>query len=135
MSRRTEQIAEAIKEEVSKTIQRELKDPRLGFVTVTRVEVSPDLKHAKVFFSVLGEEEAKTESLKVLRRASSYLRRELSHALTIRYVPELHFEFDVAMEHGDKIQRLLLQLEQEEKAHLAASPRPSESQTEAAKGE
>lgn len=119
MSRRTEQVAEAIKVEVSQTIQRELKDPRLGFATVTRVEVSPDLKHAKVFFSVIGDEEVKKESLKVLKGASGYLRRELAHKLTLRYVPELHFEFDVAMEHGDKIQRLLMQLEQEEKERSA----------------
>ncbi|HEX2912336.1 MAG TPA: 30S ribosome-binding factor RbfA [Chloroflexia bacterium] len=119
MSRRTEQVGEAIKEAVSELIQRELKDPRLGFVTVTRVEVSPDLKYAKVFFSVLGDQEAKTESLKVLKRASGYLRHELSRLLTIRYTPELHFEFDVAMEHGDKIQRLLMQLEQEEKEREA----------------
>ncbi len=116
MSRRTEQVAEAIKEKVSETIQRELKDPRLGFVTVTRVEVSPDLKHAKVFFSVMGDEQAKIESLEVLKRASSYVRRELAHKLTIRYTPQLHFVFDAAMEHGDKIQRLLKQLEDEQKA-------------------
>lgn len=117
MSRRTEQIAEAIKEEVSELIQKELRDPRLGFVTVTRVEVSPDLKFAKVFFSVLGDEQVKTDSIKVLKRASGYLRRELAHVLSIRYTPELHFQFDEAMEHGDKIQRLLIQLEAEEKLH------------------
>jgi ribosome-binding factor A len=121
MSRRTEQVAEAIKEEVSTLIQRELKDPRLGFVTVTRVEVSPDLKYAKVFFSVLGDENTKAETLKVLKRASGFLRHELSHILTMRYTPELHFEFDVAMEHGDKIQRLLMQLEQEEKEREQAA--------------
>lgn len=108
-------MAEAIKEEVSTLIQRELKDPRLGFVTVTRVEVSPDLRHSKVFFSVLGSDESKKESLAILKRASGFLRRELSHRLTIRYVPELHFEFDIAMEHGEKIQRLLHQLEEEAK--------------------
>jgi ribosome-binding factor A len=124
MSRRTEQVAEAIKEEVSTLIQRELKDPRLGFVTVTRVEVSPDLKYAKVFFSVLGDEATKTETLKVLKRASGFLRHELSHILTMRYTPELHFEFDVAMEHGDKIQRLLMQLEQEEKERAQAAGNP-----------
>lgn len=122
MSRRTEQVAELIKEEVSELIQRELKDPRLGFVTVTRVEVSPDLKNAKVFFSVLGDDQVKAESLKVLKRASSFLRRELSHKLTLRYTPELFFHFDVAMEHGDKIQRLLNQLAEEEKVRAAESP-------------
>ena len=115
MSRRTAQIAEAVKEEISALIQRELKDPRLGFVTVTRAEVSPDMKYAKIFFSVLGDEEAKAESLKVLKHAGHYLRRELAHNLNLRYTPALHFEFDVAMEHGDKIQRLLMQLDQEQK--------------------
>jgi ribosome-binding factor A len=115
MSRRTEQVAAAIKEEVSKLIQRELRDPRLGFVTVTRVDPSPDLKYAKIFFSVMGDDVVKAETLKVLRHASGFLRHELSHILTLRYTPQLTFEFDVAMEHGDKIQRLLMQLEREEK--------------------
>jgi ribosome-binding factor A len=116
MSKRTEQIAELIKETVSELIQRELKDPRLGFITVTRAEVSPDLKHAKIFFSVLGDETAKAESLKALKHASHYLRRELAHKITLRYTPELFFHFDAAMEHSDKIQRLLQELAQEEKA-------------------
>lgn len=115
MSRRTEQVAQAIKDEISIIIQREIKDPRLGFVTITRVEVSPDLHYGKVFFSVLGSEEEKKASLGVLKRASGFLRRELSSRLTMRYVPELHFQFDVAMEHGEKIQRLLHQLEEEAK--------------------
>lgn len=115
MSRRTEQVAEAIKDDISVLIQRELKDPRLGFVTITRAEVSPDLKHCKIFFSVLGTDEQKKESMMVLRRAAHYLRRELSHQLTLRYVPEIHFEYDIAIEHGEKIQRLLFQLEEEAK--------------------
>ncbi len=121
MSRRTEQVAEIIKEYVSEAIQRELKDPRLGFVTVTRTEVSSDLKYAKIFFSVLGDEQVKADSLSVLKRASSYLRRELSHRLTMRYVPALQFQFDAAMEHGDKIQRLLKQLAEEEKSQTVAT--------------
>ena len=129
MSRRTEQVAEAIKEEVSKLIQRELKDPRLGFVTVTRVEVSPDLKYSKIFFSVMGDDAVKKETLKVLKGASGFLRHELAHILTLRYTPQLNFEFDVAMEHGDKIQRLLLQLEQEEKEREQAAGSPVEAET------
>lgn len=122
MSRRTEKIAELIKEEVSRLIQFDLRDPRLGLVTITRVETTPDLRYAKVFFSVLGDEETKKESIKVLQRASRYLRRELAPKLQIRYVPELVFSFDAAMEHGDKIQRLLLQLAQEEKERAAQAP-------------
>ncbi|NWJ47802.1 MAG: 30S ribosome-binding factor RbfA [Chloroflexi bacterium] len=115
MSRRTEQVAEMIKEIVSTLIQRELRDPRLGFVTITRVEVSPDLKHAKLLFSVMGTEEARKDTFKALKGASGYLRRELFHQLQMKYVPELHFEFDGGIEHGDKIQRILQAIEQEEK--------------------
>ena len=110
MSKRTEQVAEAIKEEVGVLIQRELRDPRLGFVTVTRAEVTPDLKKAKIFYSVLGSEEVKKETFRTLRGASGFLRRELSHILQLRYVPELYFEFDVGVEHSERIQRLLLEL-------------------------
>lgn len=130
MSRRTEQVAEAIKEDVSILIQRELKDPRLGFVTVTRVEVSPDLKHAKVFFSMIGDEEARNQSLLVLKHASGFLRRELSHQLTLRYTPELHFEFDEALIQGEKIQRLLLELEQEEKTRENAGGQTTSAEAE-----
>jgi ribosome-binding factor A len=121
MSRRTEQVAEAIKEDVSILIQREIKDPRLGFVTVTRVEVTPDLKLAKVFFSTIGDEEVRKQSLKVLKGAAGFLRRELSHQLTLRYTPELYFYFDAALEQGEKIQRLMLEIEQEEKERAATA--------------
>ncbi len=128
MSRRTEQVAEAIKEEVGVLIQRELRDPRLGFVTVTRAEVSPDLKYAKIFYSVLGSEEVKKETFRALKRASGFLRRELSHTLRMRYVPELQFEFDVGIEHSERIQRLLNELEEEEAAHPSKPAGETESQ-------
>lgn len=116
MSRRTEQVAEAIKEEIGLLIQRELRDPRLGFVTVTRAEVSPDLKHAKIFYSVLGTEEVKKETYKALRGASGFLRKELSHKLQLRYTPDIHFEYDIGVEHSERIQRLLGELAAEESA-------------------
>jgi ribosome-binding factor A len=125
MSRRTEQVAEAIKEEVSVLIQRELRDPRLGFVTLTRVEVSPDLKFARIFYSVLGSEETRKETYKALKSASGFLRRELSRILRMRYVPELHFEYDVGVAHAEHIQRLLHELEQEE-----ATTKTGETRTE-----
>jgi ribosome-binding factor A len=114
MSRRTEQVAEAIKEQVSTLIARELRDPRIGFVTVTRAEVTPDLKRAKIFYSVMGDDEVRKETFQALKRASGFLRHELSHSMGLRYVPILYFEFDVGIEHGEKIQRLLKEIQAEE---------------------
>ncbi|MEI7554752.1 30S ribosome-binding factor RbfA [Candidatus Chlorohelix sp.] len=125
MSRRTEQVAEMIKEIVSTLIQRDLRDPRLSFVTITRAEVSPDLKHAKLFFSVMGNEESRKDTFKALKGASGYLRRELFRHLQMKYVPELHFEFDGGIEHGDKIQRILHAIEQEEKQNQPSETKES----------
>jgi ribosome-binding factor A len=122
MTRRSERVGELIKAEVSALIQHDLRDPRLGLVSITRVEASPDMRTAKIFFSVLGDEEKKKDTIKVLRGAAGYLRREIAPRLQLRHVPQLFFQFDEAMEHGDKIQRMLLQLEQEEKARAATNP-------------
>ncbi len=116
MTRRTEQVAEAIKEQIGVLIQRELRDPRLGFVTVTRAEVTPDLKHATIYYGVLGTDEVKKETAKALGGATRFLRRELSHALQLRYVPAIHFEFDIGVEHSDRIQQLLREIKVEEAA-------------------
>lgn len=129
MSRRTEQIAEAIKASLAKIIPRELRDPRLGFVTITRVEVPPDMKLAKVFFSVIGSEEEKKNSHKVLKNAAGFLRRELASDLNMRYTPNLLFQFDAAMEHGEKIQRILRELEEEEKNRPPLPPILEEEQS------
>jgi len=125
MSRRTEQVAEAIKEGIGTLIQRELRDPRLGFITVTRAEVTPDLKRATIYYSVLGTDEVKKETSKALEGASRFLRRELAHALQLRYMPALRFEFDIGVEHSDRIQRLLHDIQAEE-----AATRPEEKKSE-----
>jgi ribosome-binding factor A len=109
-TRRQQQVADAIQKEISVLIQRELKDPRLGFVTVTRAEVSPDLHYARVFVSVLGTPEEQAASLKALESASGFLRRELGTRLTMRYVPALQFRADASIAHSDRIARLLNEL-------------------------
>jgi len=128
-------VAQAIKDEISIVIQREVEDPHLGFVTITRVEVSPDLHYAKIFFSAIGSEEVKKDSMVVLKRMSGFLRRELSHRLSMRYVPQLQFYFDIAIEHGDKIQRLLNQLEEEAKLNPSQTGHESRVARPEAKGE
>ena len=106
-SRRLEQVAGLLQEELSHLLEREVKDPRMGFVTLTGVELSPDLRHARVYFSVLGDEEAVQQSLATLERAAGFLRHELSRRLTLRQVPELHFVLDRSGERAQRISCLL----------------------------
>ncbi|MCM1565264.1 MAG: 30S ribosome-binding factor RbfA [Dehalobacter sp.] len=100
-------LAESIKAEVAQMIRENIKDPRLGFVTVTDVEVADDLRHAKIFVSVLGTEEEMKSSLDVLNKASGYLRSELGKIISLRYFPEITFKYDQSIEHGAHISKLL----------------------------
>jgi ribosome-binding factor A len=94
--------------ELADLIQRELKDPRVGFVTVTEVRMSPDLKHARVYVSVFeGEEEKKQESVDALQRAEGFLRHSLGRRLRLRYVPALRFVVDDTLDHSARIEELL----------------------------
>lgn len=100
-------LAESIKAEVSKIIREDIKDPRLGFVTVTDVEVAEDLRHAKIFVSILGNEEEIKSSMDVLNKAAGYMRSELGKIISIRYFPEITFKYDQSIEHGAHISKLL----------------------------
>jgi ribosome-binding factor A len=107
-------VTEAIKRELGFILDRELKDPRIGMVTVTRVDLSEDLRHAKVFVSFLGGDEEKAEGLKRLRRARGYLRSELAGRLDLRVVPELAFIIDESAENYLRIEKLLREIHSEE---------------------
>jgi len=108
MTRRTERINDLLREEISDLLRREVKDPRVGgLVTVTEVDVSPDLRQAKVYVSVLGTDEEKTSTFRALAAASRFLQRELRKRLTIRRVPELSFVADDSIERGARILELL----------------------------
>jgi ribosome-binding factor A len=108
--KRLDRVNQLIREEISLLLQRELKDPRLGFVTVTHVETSPDLRIAKVFVSVLGDEAKWTASLTALASARGFVRNWLRQHLDLRQTPELDFRADRSMEHAARIQELLRQL-------------------------
>ncbi len=112
-TQRAARVGEQMREELAKLI-RELKDPRVGFISVVKVEVSGDLRHAKVYASVMGNEQQKKDSMKGLASASGFLRSELSQIMRLRYVPELHFELDESIEHGSRIAKLLVQVQQEQ---------------------
>jgi ribosome-binding factor A len=113
ITRRQRQVAELLHEEISLLIQRRVRDPRLGFVTVTGVEVSPDLRVAHVYVSVLGSDDDVQRSLESLRRAAGFFRRELGASLSLRYLPELNFRPDDTLERGFRIDRLLDSLHHE----------------------
>ena len=104
---RSARIADQIQRELAELVRLELRDPRVGLVTLTGVELSRDQSHAKVFFTVLGPASAAELALEGLQRAAGFLRSELAHRLTTRKVPELHFEYDESVERGMRLSRLI----------------------------
>jgi ribosome-binding factor A len=112
MSQRTQRLDSQIQQELMELLQREMKDPRVGFVTVTRVETAPDLRHARVWVSVYGTDDERARSMDALHDASPWLRRRLGERLKIRRVPELSMRRDDSIEAGDRVLRLLHELEE-----------------------
>ena len=104
---RMRRVDEAVREVLSGAITQELKDPRVGFVTVTAVETSPDLRHARVFVSVLGDEGQRERSMDGLRAAHGYLQRRLNEELRIKHTPSLDFIYDDSVDRSLRIQTLL----------------------------
>ena len=104
---RSARIADQIQRSLAEVIRLELRDPRVGLVTLTGVELSRDQSHAKVFFTAFGADSVAETALEGLRRASGFLRSELAHRLSTRSVPELHFEHDVSIERGARLSRLI----------------------------
>ena len=113
---RPERVGEEIRQEMSVLLAREVHDPGLGFVTVTRVKVSPDLQQARVYYTIIGDDRAKKDTERALQRAAPFLRRQIGSRIRLRRVPELSFEFDRSIEHQDRIERILLELAEERKA-------------------
>lgn len=104
---RAVRLADQIQRDLAEVIRRELKDPRVGLVTITGVEVSRDLSHAKVYVSALEAQEAHRATVEALQHAAGFLRARLSHSLRVRQVPELHFVFDEAVERGIRLSQLI----------------------------
>jgi ribosome-binding factor A len=110
-TRRQEQLGEVIAEELSDLIRTRMKDPRIGFASITDVELSADLRHAKVFVSVLGAPEEQRATLHGLEHAAGFLRHELAQRLNIRYTPEILFRLDESIERGTRILQLIHEME------------------------
>lgn len=107
MSRRADRVADAVRHAIAELLVFEVKDPRIGMVTVTAVTISPDLRHARVFFSVLGDETKRAKTLAGLRSATGFIRAEIAHRLKLRVAPEIAFEFDPSIEESVRLSRLL----------------------------
>jgi ribosome-binding factor A len=122
MSQRTDRLDSQIRQELMDLMQREMQDPRIGFATVTRVETARDLGHARVWVSVLGTPEERDRSLSALTDASSWLRRRLGERLQLRHVPQLSIRFDDSIASGDRVLRLLREIETEPRSEPGAAP-------------
>ncbi len=110
---RTNRVAEQMKKEIGEIINQKLKDPRIGFVTVTDLDLTNDLQHATVYVTVLGDETEKEESLIGLTKASGFVRSEVGKRIRLRKVPEIVFQFDEAHEHGNRIESILRKLKKD----------------------
>ena len=116
---RPDRVGEQIRQLLSESLAREVHDPGLGFVTLTRVRVSPDLQTARVFYTSMGDDKARKETRRALDRAMPFLRRQIGRQLRLRRVPELVFQFDESVESQERIERILLDLKAERDARDA----------------
>jgi len=103
---RPQKLGDLIQRELSELLQRELRDPRVGMITITGVDVSPDFSHAKVFFTTLSQEHI-AEAKEGLKRAAGFLRSQLARRIKLYTTPELRFEYDESVERGDRLSRLI----------------------------
>jgi ribosome-binding factor A len=123
-SERPSRVGDQIRVEIADLLAREVHEPVIGFLTITRVAVTPDLQQARVHYTTMGDEKARRESRRALERAKPFLRRQLGRRLSLRRVPELQFFFDESVERQDRIERILQDL-QAERAGVGAPDEPS----------
>jgi ribosome-binding factor A len=110
MTQRTNRIDELLRQEIGGIITREVADPRVGFATITKVETTPDLRHAKVWVSVIGQQKERAATISALSRAMPFVRRELGRTLRLKRIPDLHVELDDTAERGTRVLHLLDEL-------------------------
>jgi len=110
MSRRTRQVGDLLREELNDIIRQDVKDPRVGFFTITRVEMSPDLRTASAYISVLGSDDERTGTIDALESAAGFIRRQLKPRLRMRQIPEIAFVDDRSMEYAQTISTAINQL-------------------------
>lgn len=114
MSERTDRVAEQLREHLGMLMEKDISDPRLELVTITAATVTPDLRHARIYYSVMGGAKKKAASAAGFESAKGHLRSALAHNMAMKFTPELHFVFDEAVETGEKIDRLINRYKSEE---------------------
>ena len=114
---RPDRVADQIRKELSVLIAREVHDPGIGFLTITRVKVTPDLQQARVFYTTIGDAEARKDSARALGRATPFLRRQVGQRLRLRNVPELTFMYDESIEQQDRIEKIIQEIHAERAEH------------------
>ena len=106
-SQRAQRVAETIHKEISSLLIKGLKDPRIGFVTITSVDVTSDLRQARIYYTLMGSKDDRSQTQAGLDSCSSYIRQHLGRQMRLRFVPEIHFEYDASFDYGQNIERLL----------------------------
>ena len=114
---RPERVGEQIRQELSQILSQQVHDPGIGFLTLSRVKVTPDLQLARVLYTVIGDEKQRKETQKALERAIPFMRRQIASRMRLRRVPELQFFYDQAIEHQDRIEQILIDLKREREAN------------------
>ncbi len=114
MSQRTDRLDSQIRAELAELMHREMKDPRIGFATITRVETARDLGSAKVWVSIMGTDDEREQTMKALGDAAPWMRRQLGSRLTLRHIPQLIIKHDDSIEAGDRVLRLLREIEEDQ---------------------
>ncbi len=115
MSRRSERVAEAIRREASLLIEHQLRDPRIGFITITRTTIAEDLRNAVIYYSVLGEEKTKKLAQKGFISASPFMKKQIARSLKLRYVPDIKFKIDDTLDYAERIEDMLRKVKEEKK--------------------
>ena len=127
-SHRPDRVGDQIRQQLSELLSRgQVHDPGIGFITLTRVKVSPDLQLARVYYTTLGDEPARRETARALERATGFFRRAIGDRLQLRRVPELKFQFDESVAHQDRVEKILRELHEEDerrKATVTDEPDP-----------
>src|SRR5688500_18836457 len=118
---RPDRVGEQIRKELSELIAREVQDPGIGFVTLTRVKMTPDLQNARVYYTIIGDAKARQDTQRALGRATPFLRRQVGHRVRLKNVPTLEFFYDESIERQDRIEEIMLDIQ----AERAANPQPN----------
>ena len=119
MGIRSERVEGQLKKEISRILLEDLKDPRIGFVTITRIDLTKNLRYARIYFSILGDDDAKEESLAGIKSSIGYIRKLIAERMNLRYVPELYFKLDNSIEYSINLEKTFERIKHEHKDNQA----------------